>query len=179
MSWYVRFSTHASAKRGNNSQQSWTTTNCAITVLVFPQLSSNECGTHTRILRHALHSVNGWADNVARKCTLRCSGWCHSVDKVLMSIAATSRWVMHCNCRLTTGCTDICQYVITAAMKRQPWSSLLYHTRTANSPTEGYRSTSWQLTGSISLLSDRPLHTLGITRSRGALSLMVWYSAPW
>lgn len=127
------------------------------------QLLSNERGTHTRTMRHALHPINDWADNDARKWTLRYPGWCHSDDKVLATIAATSRWVMHCDCRSPAGwrthaniCHN-CSYETTAAALNAHHS---HHTRTANSRTEGHRSNSWQLTGSISLLLDRPLHTL-------------------
>lgn len=160
MSWDVRFSIHASAKRGNNSQQSWTTITCTITVLAIHSCHRMSV-EHTREYCNVLSILSvvqpivipGYARYFVLVDVIQTIRCCDDRGNVEVSNALRPPVTHGLHGHLPT-CVTI------AAMKRQSRSSLLYHTRTANSPTEEHPSTSWQLTGSIWLPSDRPLHTL-------------------
>ena len=164
MSWDVRFSIHASAKRGNNSQQSWTTINCAITVLAIHSCHRMSV-EHTREYFDILCILSvdepivmpGYARYVVVVYVIQTIRCCDDRGNVEVS-NALRLLVTH---GLPRAAQDTCQYMT----QLQLWNDsrgahCYYHTRTANSPTEWHPSTSWQLTGSIWLLSHRPLHTL-------------------
>lgn len=157
MSWDVWVSTHASAKRINNSTQScnddqarsdWTLPVVRSCHRISVENTREYCDTLFTLLMVEPIMMHGNA-----LMSFRRLGWCDDRGSVLASTAAAiadhprALWTPSNKCHN-------CTYETTAA------ELMLYHTRTGTSPSEEPRSTSWQLIGCTSLLADRPLHTL-------------------